>query len=117
MLPGALESRWRDTAARAAWVRHVVAQARRHLPHGAWEIRHAPGWPDDERQALARALDPPPIFVEDATHRAGLAIGLQRNVIDGTLEGLLVDRAEVGAQLLVELRRIASPEAQIEAIR
>ncbi len=39
-------------------------------------------------------------FVEDPGVRCGLRIAADHNVVDGTLEGLLADRAEIGARLL-----------------
>jgi len=96
--------RWRDPAARRAWVAHVSADARRLLPHAEWRITHAPGWPADERDEfaaeLARALGTAPTFTADAAVGAGVRIAAMGNVIDGTLPGLLADRAEIGARLL-----------------
>jgi hypothetical protein len=109
-LPDELVRRWRDPALRAQWVAHVVARARALLPRGAWRIVHAPDWPDDERDALARSLEAPVEFVADPSHRAGLAVASSANFVDGTLEGLVYDRDEIGAQLLCELQR-ANEEA------
>ncbi len=39
-------------------------------------------------------------FDEDARVRAGLRISANGNVVDGTLDGLLADRADIGSQLL-----------------
>ena len=77
------------------------------MPHDAWRIAYAPGWPDDEREALGSALTTslasPPEFVVDDAARAGLKISAGGNVIDGTLAGLTADRAEIGARLLAAL--------------
>jgi hypothetical protein len=110
MLPEALAARWQDPAQRAQWVAHVAREAQGRLPRGAWHILHAGGLTDEERASLARTLDAPPEFVLDPTIRAGLRIGAPPNVIDGTLEGLLIDRAEIEAQLLVELSLKAQRE-------
>ena len=70
---------------------------------------HGPDWPADERQALlarvAPELDAAPAFDEDAGIVAGLRIAAGGNVVDGTLAGLVADRAEVGAQLLRHLEQ------------
>jgi hypothetical protein len=105
LLPGELLRRWHDPALRRQWVDHVVTLAHALLPHGGWRIAHAPDWPERERAALAATLEPPPVFVAERSHRAGLAIASSANVIDGTLDGLIADRDEVAAQLLSEIER------------
>jgi hypothetical protein len=108
-LPGELARRWREPSLRADWVAHVVGAAKAVLPRGAWRIVHAPDWPATERDAIGDALvadlGAPPAFVADPRIGAGLAVSASGNVVDGTLEGLLVDRTEVEAQLLTELQR------------
>ncbi|MGL6108983.1 MAG: hypothetical protein ACRC2B_02675 [Rubrivivax sp.] len=107
-LPGELEQRWRDPAARATWVAKVIAAAMARLAHtAAWHIVHAPDWPAAEQQALARALvaksAPAPVFEADAGIRAGLKIMVDGNRIDGTLAGLLAERGDFEARLLRQL--------------
>ena len=106
-LPAVLDRRWRDAGARRAWVDDAVRQARARLPQGAWRIVHAPGWPRDEREALATALRDAHrttvAFDEDAAIGAGLRLSAGGNVIDGTLAGLTADRDETGALLLAAL--------------
>ena len=56
-LPGELLQRWREPAARAAWVAHGARRRRRaRMPRGPWRIVHAPDWPAAEQQALAQAV-------------------------------------------------------------
>jgi len=96
--------RWREPAARRAWVTNVTTDAGRLLPHAEWRITHAPDWPEGERGAvaaeLARMQGIAPVFAADAAIGAGLKIAALGNVIDGTIAGLLTDRAEIGARLL-----------------
>jgi hypothetical protein len=103
-LPGVLRDAWRDDAMRAAWVDAVVASALAALPRTAWRIAHPPAWPVTERDAvaarLAQALAAPPSFAGDATIDAGLRVSAGGNVIDGTLAGIVADRATIGARLL-----------------
>ena len=103
-LPEVLCDRWLTPRTRQAWVKRVVAEARAALAGGSWQIVHAESWPSDERAqwgaALRRDLAAEPQFSADAAIRAGLRISAGGNVIDGTLSGLLADRAEIGAQLL-----------------
>ena len=103
-LPAALLARWNDAHDRRAWVDGVATGARGALPHVAWEVTHAPGWPPAERAAFAaaeRAAHGTAVsFVEDPRVRCGLRVAADHNVVDGTLGGLLADRAEIGARLL-----------------
>ena len=103
-LTAALCERWRDPRGRQSWVASVIAEAGKALPRGPWRIVHAPGWPEGEREALAAALaatsGASPQFVVAETARAGLRVSAGGNVLDGTLDGLAADRADVGARLL-----------------
>ena len=104
-LPGELLELWQPPGTRAAWVAHVLASARTRMPAGPWRIVHAPDWPAAEQQALALAATSGtrPLFEPDATISAGLKVVADANVIDGTLGGLLADRAEFEARLLRQL--------------
>jgi hypothetical protein len=106
-LPGELRSLWQQVDARAAWAEHTAAAALAKLPHGAWRIVHAPDWPAAEQQALAQriadATGATPRFEADAAIAAGLKVVADGNVVDGTIAGLLADRAELEAGLLHRL--------------
>jgi hypothetical protein len=103
-LPGALLARWSEPRTRSVWISAVTSSARAALSTDVWRIVHAPNWPAPERDALGRelaaTLGAPPAFVPDPRIRAGLKIAADGNVVDGTLDGLLADRAEIGASLL-----------------
>jgi hypothetical protein len=103
-LPEALRARWRDDAARAAWVDAVVGVASAALPREDWRIVHPVGWADAERDALAtrlaRELGTAPAFAGDRAIVAGMRICARGNAIDGTLAGLVADRTMLGARLL-----------------
>jgi hypothetical protein len=102
-LPGELQALWRQPATRATWVDAVLASARRRLPPGPWRIIHAADWPEAERRRFAPAPG-----AEAQAHRleadpsiaAGLKVESRGNVVDGTLEALLADRAGFEAGLL-----------------
>jgi hypothetical protein len=108
-LPVALRARWQQRQSQRAWVECVIAAARVALPRGTWRIVHAPRWPDEERAALCRSLaaelGASPQLVADDTIQAGLRVAAGRIVIDGTLDGLLADRSEIGAGLLRHLEQ------------
>jgi hypothetical protein len=103
-LPDELLRRWEAAPTRRTWVAAVIADARRLMPGGAWQILHARNWPATEREAiateLASALGAAPTFIADAGIRAGLKICADGNIVDGTLDGLIADRAVIGAQVL-----------------
>jgi len=77
------------------------------MPRGPWRIVHAPDWPAAEQQALAQNVSAEPAaaphFDADDAITAGLKVLADGNVIDGTLGGLLADRAEFEARLLRQL--------------
>jgi hypothetical protein len=104
-LPGELERRWREPAARGVWLTDALARAARDLDSGgtAWRIRHAEGLPASELEA---ALSSAPVRVDctiDPSLRAGLRIAREGNVLDASLDGLLADRDAVAAAILGRL--------------
>ena len=106
-LPGELIACWQSPVQRAAWVAHVVTAACVHVGETSWCITHPQDWPSDEQQALARQLQASggaaPSFVANNRISAGLRIAAGGNVIDGTVQGLLADRADFEARLLRRL--------------
>jgi len=103
-LPRELLACWADPATRSAWVSGTLAAARRRLPTGGWTVSHAAGWPEAESAAVAA---PDIHFTEDPALRAGVKVTSAGNVVDGTLAGLLADRAEFEARLLRALETAA----------
>jgi len=102
-LPQGLAARWRDDAARRTWIDAALREAAAALPAGAWRVAHAPGWPRDERDALAGRLaarGTRVTFDEVDALVAGLKVAAQGNVVDATRDGLGADRDETGALLL-----------------
>ena len=102
-----LRQRWQDADGRRAWVARCVRQALGSLPAGAWILRHAPGWPPAEQQAvreeLGRALGVEPQLRSDTDIEAGLIIDSGGACLDGSLRGLLADRQRLEARLLALL--------------
>jgi hypothetical protein len=110
-LPGELRSAWQQEPARAAWVAQTLDYARARLQPGPWRIAHAPDWPADEREraraSLAADARVEARFESDASIAAGLKVVHGTNVVDGTLAGVLADRADVEARLLSLLEAMA----------
>jgi hypothetical protein len=110
-LPEELLRRWRTPDLRRRWVAAVLASARGSLPATAWRVVHAPDWPAAERDAicaeLATAQGAQCGCAEDSRVRAGLRIAADGNVLDGTLDGLLADRADTGSRLLDLLETVS----------
>jgi len=106
-LPRELQALWQQKETRASWVRAVLAAARLRLTEGPWHIAHAADWPEDEREHLVlnsgAVPAPAPRFEADPRIVAGLRIVSNRNVLDGTIEGLLSDPADFEARLLRRL--------------
>lgn len=106
-LPDELARRWRDPPARARWAESILAHAAALLTQGQWEVRHPPDWLVAERERSAQALAPrlrgAVRFTPDPAIGAGLRVQAGHNVVDGSLAGLLVDRAAIVARLLVHL--------------
>lgn len=103
-LPGELRALWERPDTRAAWIGRVMATAHTHMPGGNWHIVHAPDWPMEEQLTLAGEL-PAGLavvlqFEPDARIVAGVRVVAGGNVIDGTVDGLLGDRAALEARLL-----------------
>jgi len=98
-----LARRWADVETRAMWCESIVSNAYSVLPRAPWEVTHPADWPEVERNAFAAkfAGDQRAIHMSaDARVRAGLRIAAGGTVVDGTLDGLLADRDEIGARVL-----------------
>jgi hypothetical protein len=106
-----LGERWAVAASRRQWVETTLEQALRRLPRARWTIRHAAGWPEDERAAaLARLGDaglPEPALRADGDIAAGLVVAAGGAVLDMSVAGLLQDRARIEARLLALAARAA----------
>jgi vacuolar-type H+-ATPase subunit E/Vma4 len=109
-LDQALRKRWQADDSRKAWVSSLLEQASSLLPAGAWQVEHAAGWPEEERQDFAAvaaeaAGEAPRLSARDDV-AAGLRIGIGGASLDGTLEGLLARGSELEARLLAEYYRL-----------
>jgi hypothetical protein len=106
-LRAALAGRWQNAATRRRWCESLIEQARAALPSGEWIVHHPADLGDAERELLARELralnGAPAQFAPDGKLSAGLRLCAAGACLDGTLEGLLVDRATVQARLLAKL--------------
>jgi hypothetical protein len=107
-LEARLRARWQDPAARGRWVAGAIAQALAVLPRATWTIAHAAGWTETERNGVAEALERQGVKVErvslDARAQGGIRLCAGGACLDGTIDGLLADRAAIEAMLLAELQ-------------
>lgn len=112
-LRAALLDRWRQPSARSRWVEALLARARAALPATGWRIEYAADWNEAERAAAAAALAAEGlrdvVFAPVPELVAGLRIRAGHNLLDGSLEGLLADRAAVEGRLLRALAEAATP--------
>lgn len=110
-VPGEMLRRWQAPDLRRTWVAAVIAGARKALPTAPWRIAHVPDWPAAEHAAIQREFAPAPapecVFEPDPRIRAGLKVAAGGCAVDGTLDGLLADRAEIGSRLLHLLEKEA----------
>ena len=98
-----LARRWGDADTRPTWCDAIASNARSVLPRAPWEVTHPVDWPEAERNAFVTkvANDASEVRMRtDARLRAGLRIAAGGTVVDGTLDGLLADREEIGARVL-----------------
>jgi hypothetical protein len=111
----ALEKRWRDDDTRRVWTRSLLEHALAVLPRTRGEIACPQGFAITEREALSAqisaASDATTTFVESADIVAGLRITATGASLDGTLEGLLADRAAIESRLLAEVERSEKGES------
>jgi len=109
-LRAGLQRRWRDPAARQAWLEAQLQRAKIVLAGSGepWRIDHAADWPDDERDAVLARLAAAGIRIEAAQRREDISGGIRiragANLVDATIDGLLADRAAVEGRLLELLR-------------
>lgn len=106
-LRAALVRRWGSPEGRRAWSWTAAEAAMEALPEAAWSIRHAPGWPDGERDAFVRGLrergHEGPAFAEAPELEAGLVIHAGQASLDATLDGMLADRRFIEGRILALL--------------
>lgn len=106
----ALMKRWQNVDQRHLWVQALVHQGWTLLPAKAWRIEHPPGWQPDEMldlgsESSVHTQGQTPAFVEARDITVGLRIRVDKACLDGTLDGLLANRAAIEAHLLAEFKR------------
>ncbi len=104
-----LSARWRDAEQRGLWIDQVATEAFRVLPPAPWRVEHAADLPADEQQTLAATIQQrtghAPQFIPTEDIVAGLRINVDSAMLDGTLQGLLVNRSAIEALLLAHCHR------------
>jgi vacuolar-type H+-ATPase subunit E/Vma4 len=104
-----LAERWQKSGTRARWLEALLQRASRTLPSCVWEVRHPQGWNQDDmdavRQTIQSATGHTPRFVVEPRITAGLVICAQGTCVDGSLDGLLADRARIEGELLAMIRK------------
>jgi hypothetical protein len=115
LLRAALAKRWQDARTRSMWTRALIDQALAVMPRARWEIACPQGYSAAEREALAaqvkQATQAAPALIETADIDAGLRVSADGASLDGTIEGLLADRAAIEGRLLAEVAR-EEPKAE-----
>lgn len=106
LVRAALAERWRDPTARRAWIASVLEVAASRLPSGGWRVIHPPNLDAAERVEPGRErATEHAIRWEPGDIEAGLRVHRGGAIVDGTPEGLLVQRSAIGARLLALYHR------------
>jgi hypothetical protein len=110
-LPGALQSRWLDAAARERWCDAACVSARHSLRHlERLQVEVDPQWLAHVGPLLRGRLEGPSTVEVTAT--AGLGAGLRIRAgdacIDATVAGLLAARERIASELLAEFEQQAA---------
>ncbi|MDH5640287.1 MAG: hypothetical protein OEY28_03260 [Nitrospira sp.] len=99
-----LLQRWQTPEARSAWIGQVLNYAARALPTSQWHIELAAGYSEADLQQIARQVQAvtaqEPVLQDSQTAGAGLSVATMDALVDGTIDGLLRDRADIEARLL-----------------
>lgn len=104
-----LLERWQDSDCRRRWVLGLIEAALAHLPGDPWRIEHPRGFDPSELASMNESIaehcggEPPDFAIHESIH-AGLRIVAGGACVDGSVEGLLIDRNRVEAELLAALR-------------
>jgi vacuolar-type H+-ATPase subunit E/Vma4 len=108
-----LEQRWSDARTRASWCDMVAIQALDAFGRSVWTIEHPADWTNADRERMEHTLAshgvPPATFAPDPSASAGLRVRHGSACLDGTIEGLLADRARVEGRLLAAWEQTAPP--------
>lgn len=104
-----MDQRWRIAAQRQLWVNLVLDKAKLRLPIGQWLIEYPRDLTQDERNELEHVVlqhtGIAPQLNTDNAIRAGIRIGANGAVVNGTITGLTTDRTRIEAELLAQLER------------
>jgi len=99
-----LQRRWSSPDSRRRWCLMLLDEAAAALPHDQWIVGHPPDWSGDDEQWLHRELQsrgiPGAEFRCEPGHSAGLALRRQSAAVDGSIDGLLRQRARIEGRLL-----------------
>lgn len=105
-----VRKRWQDPDARRQWLSALVELGVKLLPHASWQVRHPQDWDPSDQTWLAEKLlagtGQPPTFAPDANIIAGVRFEVDGATLDGTLEGILADRAATESLLLSEAEKL-----------
>ena len=103
-LRAAILSRWQEPAARRAWIDALLRTAAASLLDSSWTIEHPADWPQAEQHAVrSRVGEVSVSFAPQAGMAAGLRICAGGACVDGSVDGLLKDRAYIESLLLAAL--------------
>ncbi|MEO5332085.1 MAG: hypothetical protein H7839_08685 [Magnetococcus sp. YQC-5] len=108
LLDKVLLEQWRMPDSRRHWITSVTERAVAFLPKGLWEVCHPKDLDGVELVPLVEIVQREGLMAprtrSEETVMAGLRIGCQGAWVDGTLTGLVANRATIDAMLLALLQ-------------
>jgi len=110
-LRAAILSRWQQPETRRDWIDALVRKAAASLLDSTWTIEHPGDWPQAEQSDLhSRLREVSVSFAPQVAMAAGLRICAGGACVDGSVDGLLKDRAYIESLLLARLGERCSKE-------
>lgn len=107
----AMAERWSTPETRLPWIRALVAEAMVVLPQSqCWRIEYPAAWDpsemEEEMERMTAYCQRTPELIPREDLHAGLRFCTDGACLDGSVEGLLIDRTGVESRLLAEVNRL-----------
>lgn len=108
-----LRARWQQESARKTWIANILNYGAKALPVSQWRVDLGPGYDAADLQHIAQQVQvvtgQEPQLRDAPDGLVGIKIQAMGAIVDGTLTGLLQDRADIEAQLLAAYHTTSGP--------
>ena len=101
-----LVQRWSNQKQRQIWIQNIITIALKALPAKNWQVDHPVDWSRAEQKEFAKTVNDVSSHevnfngVEDIS--AGVRINADSALVDGTVQGLMVDRSRIESEILAQ---------------